>query len=64
VSNVIGPHDLVISYGDCEFSGACSCGKSLGASIRPHQSFDSFGGEWERHVMTEHRGCDCWSCQL
>lgn len=50
----LGPsgHDLVVSYGDCEFYGACSCGKPLG-SIKPDKSIDELGLAWERHVMTE-----------
>ncbi|HEX4432814.1 MAG TPA: hypothetical protein VHZ96_26310 [Frankiaceae bacterium] len=57
----IGPHDLVIQLGDCEFFGACSCGKPLGVQ-RPDQSFNDFGMAWERHVMTQHRDCDCEPC--
>jgi hypothetical protein len=47
-----GGHDLVVSFGDCEFHGECSCGKPLG-TIRPDQSLDELGRSWERHVMTE-----------
>jgi hypothetical protein len=45
-------HDLVVSLGDCEFPGSCSCGKPLG-TIRPNQSTDILFMAWERHVMTE-----------
>lgn len=50
-----GGHDLVVSMGDCEFYGACTCGKPLG-SIKPDKSLDELGLAWERHVMTEVRG--------
>jgi hypothetical protein len=60
----IGPHDLIISAGDCEASGDCSCGTSLGRPIKPNVSLDVLGRRWERHVMEDHRGCDCWACQL
>lgn len=45
-------HDLVISLGDCELYGECTCGKPLG-SIKPDKSLNVLGLAWERHVMTE-----------
>lgn len=45
-------HDLVISFGDCEFGGQCTCGKPLG-TIKPDRSLDELGRAWETHVMTE-----------
>ena len=59
----IGPHDLVIQQGDCYFTAYCSCGVALDGGD-PTMSFDRFGEAWERHVMTEHRDCDCEVCQL
>ncbi|MER7815590.1 hypothetical protein [Streptomyces sp. NPDC096153] len=47
-----GGHALVVEFGDCEFHGSCQCGKPLG-TIRQNQSIDRFGGQWERHCMTE-----------
>lgn len=58
----IGPHDLIISYGDCEFYGSCSCGKAMGLPTRPDVGLDKLGQRWERHVMAEHRDCDCEPC--
>lgn len=47
-----GP-DLIISAGDCEFSGRCSrCLATLG-SIRPDQSLDLIGVAWDRHVNVD-----------
>jgi hypothetical protein len=60
----VGPHDLLINYGDCEFYGSCTCGQMLGDRVRPDQSLDEFGQRWERHVMTVHRGCDCEACNV
>jgi len=57
-SATTGPHDLVISQGDCQFSGKCSCGAHLGV-LRPDQSFNDLGVDWERHVMLRHRDCHC-----
>lgn len=62
VAEPIGPHDLVISAGDCEFYGSCSCGIALGTPIKPDQSLNIFGERWERHVMTEHKDCNCEPC--
>jgi len=47
-----GGHDMVVSLGDCELYGTCTCGKPLGM-IKPDQSLDKLGVAWERHVMTE-----------
>lgn len=47
-----GPHDLVVSYGDCEFIGSCSCGTVLGDPIRPDQPLNVLGQRWEQHVLT------------
>lgn len=44
-------HELIVQYGDAEFHGRCSCGESLG-TIKPDQSLDVLGGQWEFHVMT------------
>ncbi len=43
-------HDLVVSLGDCELIGACSCGTDLGY-IAVNQSLDLLGRAWEQHVM-------------
>lgn len=61
----VGPHDLVITAGDCEFYVFCSCGASLADQIRPDGLEADFGDivqRWERHVMTDHRDCDCEPC--
>jgi hypothetical protein len=61
----VGPHDLVISAGDCEFYVMCSCGQSLTEQVRPDRLVSGFAEDaqrWERHVMAEHRNCDCGPC--
>lgn len=45
-------HELIITAGDCEFYGRCSCGVPFGQPIKPDQSLDVLGLRWERHVMT------------
>lgn len=48
-----GGHALIVEYEDCEFYGRCQCGKKFGM-VRPDKfRDDTFGGKWERHVMTE-----------
>jgi hypothetical protein len=49
-----GGHDLVVSLGDCELHGRCTCGKPLGL-IKPDRPLDELGQLWEHHVMTEVR---------
>lgn len=51
-----GGHALVIEYGDCEFYGRCQCGKDFGMVTPDRFRDDTFGGKWERHVMTEVAG--------
>jgi hypothetical protein len=51
-----GGHALVIEYGDCEFYGRCQCGKKFGMVTPDKFGDDTFGGKWERHVMTEVTG--------
>ncbi|MDL5205077.1 hypothetical protein [Streptomyces sp. ALI-76-A] len=48
-----GGHALIVEYGDCEFYGYCQCGKALGMVTPDKFGDDTFGGKWERHVMTE-----------
>lgn len=60
--NPIGPHDLVVSLGDCELIGFCSCGSPLGEPIKPNVSVDVLALRWEGHVMASHRECDCEPC--
>lgn len=48
-----GGHALIVEYGDCEFYGACQCGKQLGMVTPDKFGEDTFGSAWERHVMTE-----------
>lgn len=61
-ADAVGPHDLIVTAGDCEFYGSCSCGKQLGLPIRPNVSLDMLGQRWAQHVMTEHRDCGCEPC--
>lgn len=43
---------LKIEAGDCEFHGSCGdCDKWLGV-VRPDQSFDLLGNQWDLHVNT------------
>jgi hypothetical protein len=48
-----GGHALIVEYGDCEFLGSCQCGKDFGTVTPDKFGDDTFGGKWERHVMTE-----------
>lgn len=54
-TNPFEAHELIVTYGDCEFWGRCSCGKSGRAwgPVRPDQSLDEFAMPWERHAMAE-----------
>ena len=45
--------DMIVTLGDCQMWGTCAgCGKHLG-TIRPDQSLDVLGGNWERHLMLD-----------
>ena len=51
-TNPFEAHELIVTYGDCEFWGRCSCGQSrTWGPVRPDQSLDEFAMPWERHAM-------------